>query len=71
MNSTIKILRPDEVWQPTIGAPAGNRNAFKTGTHTKEVRVLRKQVTATRRTMKRLIACAKEELRERSYLGAT
>ena len=27
--STIKLLRPDQVWQPRIGAPLGNQNALK------------------------------------------
>jgi hypothetical protein len=27
--STIKLLRPDQVWQPKIGAPYGNQNALK------------------------------------------
>jgi len=27
--SKIKLLRPDQVWQPKIGAPYGNQNALK------------------------------------------
>ena len=27
--STIKLLRPDQVWHPRIGAPLGNQNALK------------------------------------------
>src|SRR5262249_15912645 len=27
--STFKILRPDEVWQPRVGARPGNKNALK------------------------------------------
>jgi hypothetical protein len=27
--TTIKLLRPDQVWQPGLGAPRGNRNAAK------------------------------------------
>ena len=27
--STIKLLRPDQVWHPKIGAPYGNKNALK------------------------------------------
>jgi hypothetical protein len=27
--TTIKLLRPDQVWQPALGAPRGNRNAGK------------------------------------------
>ncbi len=62
MKSTIKMLRPKDLWHPHIGAPCGNRNALKTGAHTKEARSLRKQVTSMRRTMKQLIEAAKEEL---------
>ena len=51
------------------GAPPGNRNALKTGAHVKEVRTLRKQITSARRTMKLLIACAKEELAGRRMNG--
>ena len=46
------------------GAPPGNRNAFKTGAHVKEVRALRRHVTFARRTMKLLIAHAKEAPRQ-------
>jgi hypothetical protein len=27
--TTIKLLRPEQVWQPKLGAPIGNRNAAK------------------------------------------
>lgn len=27
--TTIKPLRPEDVWQPRLGAPRGNRNAAK------------------------------------------
>jgi len=27
--TTIKLLRPDQVWQPRLGPPIGNRNAAK------------------------------------------
>jgi len=27
--TTIKLLRPEDVWQPALGAPRGNRNAAK------------------------------------------
>jgi hypothetical protein len=29
MQSSVKLLRPDQVWQPRMGAPRGNRNAAK------------------------------------------
>lgn len=53
---------PQDVVRRCRGGQPGNRNAFTTGVHTKEVRALRKQVTSVRRTMKRLINAAKEEL---------
>jgi hypothetical protein len=45
-----------------MGAPPRNRNALKTGAHTKPVRDLRKQVTSARRTMKLLVTRARDEL---------
>jgi hypothetical protein len=45
------------------GGQPGNRNSLKTGAHTKEARILRKQVTVARRTMKLLIEWGKGELR--------
>ena len=65
MKTTFKMLGPLDVWHPRMGAPPGNRNALKTGAHTRPVRDLRKQVTSARRTMKLLIARAKAELAER------
>ena len=46
MKTTIKLLRPDEAWQPKIGAPKRNRNALKGGFHTDEARALRRQIAA-------------------------
>lgn len=69
MKTTFKMLGPKDVWHPRVGAPRGNRNALKTGAHTKEVRNLRKQVTSVRRTMNLLIACAREELAGRRMHG--
>jgi hypothetical protein len=37
-------LRPENVWQPKVGAPLGSRNALKTGKHTAEAKALRKRV---------------------------
>jgi hypothetical protein len=62
VKTSFKLLRPEDVWQPKMGAPRGNRNALKIGAHTKEARSMRKQVTSVRRTMKLLIEAAKEEL---------
>jgi hypothetical protein len=45
--TTIKLLRPDQVWQPRIGAPRDNRNAAKTITplsaHRARIRALRRR----------------------------
>ena len=68
-NASDPAALQDVVVRRRRGAPHGNRNALKTGAHTKEVRSLRKQVTSVRRTMKLLIACAKEELAERHMHG--
>lgn len=42
----IKLLRPDEVWQPHRGGRPGNSNALRTGLHTAEVRDLRRRLRA-------------------------
>jgi hypothetical protein len=47
------------------GGQPGNRNALKTGCHTKDARALRKQVTQWRRTTKALVAQGKNELMRR------
>ncbi len=56
----IKMLRPEDVWQPKLGAPFGNRNAWKTGAHRKEYRETRKQIADWRRTTNALIAEAEK-----------
>lgn len=60
--TTIKILRPADVWQPKLGAPRGNRNAWKTGAHRKEYREARKQMAGWMQTMNALIAEAEKVL---------
>lgn len=52
----IKMLRPEYVWQPKLGAPCGNRNAWKTGAHRKAYRDARKQIAGWMRTTNALIA---------------
>jgi len=42
--STFKILRPDEVWQPRVGARPGNKNALKHGRYTAERKAHRKKL---------------------------
>ncbi len=74
MKTSLKMLGPEDLWQPRMGPPRGNRNALKNGHHTKPLRDLRKQVAITRRTMKVLIERAKEELAARAgadHFGAT
>jgi hypothetical protein len=49
--TAIKLLRPDEVWQPRIGGTAGNSNARKSGFYTSEWQALRKKIAAWRRRL--------------------
>jgi hypothetical protein len=51
----IKLLRPDEVWQPKLGAPVGNRNGRRVGPHDAETRALRRRIVRVRRTARALI----------------
>jgi hypothetical protein len=37
-------LRPDEVWQPRVGARLGNKNALKHGRYTAERKAHRKKL---------------------------
>jgi hypothetical protein len=48
----IKRLCPDEVWQPKLGAPRGNRNALKHGKRDSGARALRRHIAAFRRSAK-------------------
>lgn len=52
----IKILRPEQVWQPKIGAPRGNRNALKTGRYTQDKREVRHQLRVFMRDVHALLA---------------
>lgn len=63
VKTKIKILRSEDVWQPRLGAPRGNRNAWKTGAHRKELRDARKEIAAWLRTTQALVAEAEKELR--------
>jgi hypothetical protein len=40
----IKMLRPEDVWQPKLGAPFGNRNAWKHGRENRYTRGLRRRI---------------------------
>ena len=41
--SSFKILCPDEVWHPRVGARPGNKNALKHGRYTAERKAMRKK----------------------------
>jgi len=45
----IKMLRPDQIWQPRVGAPPGNRNALTHGRQTRAARALRARIRDVRR----------------------
>jgi hypothetical protein len=64
VKTTIKILRAEDVWQPKLGAPRGNRNAWKNGAHRRELRDLRKAVAAWHRLTDALIAGGEKELED-------
>ena len=51
--TTIKLLRSDQVWQPKVGAPHGNRNAAKAVT---PLSTLRLRIRALRRRVKAAMA---------------
>ncbi len=49
----IKLLRPDEVWHPKLGAPKGARNAAKLlSTLERQVRALKRRADAAIRRTK-------------------
>jgi hypothetical protein len=62
VKTSLKLLRPEDVWQPKMGPPGGNRNALKTGRHTKKLRAMRSEIAHWRRTTNALIREGKEEL---------
>jgi len=57
----IKMLRPEQVWQPKLGAPFRNRNRLKHGRHTCRARLLRSRV----RDLKRRARAAIEDVGRR------
>jgi len=59
------MLRPEEVWQPGLGAPRGNRNAVKHGRETADKRELRRRIAAFRRNARALILQVRNELKAR------
>lgn len=66
-----KILRPDEVWQPKLGAPFANRNALKTGLHTAEIKDLRRRIRAWHRRAAAAIEAAAEAIAKAAPQKAT
>lgn len=54
--TAIKLLRPEDVWQPHLGGSFGNRNALKTGAHTAGIRALKRRIAAWRRRAKQALA---------------
>ena len=62
----IKLLRPDQVWQPKLGAPFGNRNGRRVGPHDAQARSLRSRIAKLRKRAKALILQAKEEIGQKT-----
>src|SRR5436309_14271911 len=65
------MLRPEDVWQPRIGAPLGNCNRLKTGHHRRPCKELRRTIAQWRRETKALMADAKRELARRELAQRT
>ena len=42
----IKLLGTSQAWHPKVGAPVGNRRAWKTGVHSAPVRDMRRRIRA-------------------------
>ena len=53
--TTVKLLRPDQVWHPRLGAPLRNRNAAKP---IPPLSALRLQIRALKRRARVLLATA-------------
>lgn len=56
--TTIKLLRPEQVWQPRLGAPIGNRNAAKA---VPSLAMLRARVRALKRRIKAVMGEARPQ----------
>jgi hypothetical protein len=69
VKTMIKMLRPDQVWQPKLGAPRGNRNALKTGQHTGRNRALRSQIAAFIRNARAVAAMVEAQVKARGCAG--
>ena len=57
--SSFKILRPDEVWHPRVGARPGNKNALKHGRTTAERKAHRKKLAEIDRAVRELLRKAR------------
>jgi len=51
----IKTLKPEDLWQPKVGAPFKNQNALKHGRRSAEAQTLQKRVRTCLRTAKSAI----------------
>lgn len=67
----IKLLRPEDVWQPHRGGAPGNSNARKTGLHTAEVRALRRRLRVFHARVKALVVEVDERLAKPRPTNAT
>src|SRR6202044_2345713 len=63
--TTFKPLGLDEVWQPQIGAPKGNRHAQKPGSYAREVRPFQARCIAWKKRTRLLLELAEFVLAER------
>lgn len=52
------MLRPEQIWQPRMGAPLGNRNRLRHGNQTRAMKELRRLVAQWRRETAALLAPA-------------
>jgi len=62
LTSSIKMLRPEDIWQPLMVAPLGNRNRLTHGGQTGAVKELRRLMAQWRRQTAALLARAACEL---------
>ena len=64
-----KIGLPKPRVKKRAGAPKGNRNAWKTGLHTAEIRDLRRRIAAFHRRARAAVAHAEDVIAERKRLA--
>ena len=62
LTSSLKMLRPEQIWQPRMGAPLGNRNRLRHGNETRAMKELRRLMAQWRRETALLLARAACEL---------